>query len=174
MGYRNCIVEAADARGGHWDRDRGGPVWSGRHGGTAQREITNKSHAHYASPPTPMALRIVPAQASKSASVKDTAGTFGLHDTLQYGPRTIAAEVKSQGSLKDRLENVCQTRVLSFRVLICLSGLSVGRGSGQSEAQSATQRSRNPSADAYINGTQTRDNGEHEHLIYWEAIINGS
>ncbi|RXW18449.1 hypothetical protein EST38_g7418 [Candolleomyces aberdarensis] len=57
-----------------------------------------------------MALRVVPAQASKSASVKDTAGTFGLHDTLQYGPKTIAAEIKSQSSLKDRLENWEETQ----------------------------------------------------------------
>jgi len=50
-------------------------------------------------------LRIVPASVSKSASVKDTANSLGLHDTLQYGPRSLAAEVKSEGSLKDRLEN---------------------------------------------------------------------
>lgn len=31
---------------------------------------------------------------------------MGLHDTLQYGPRSLAAEVKSEGTLKDRLENV--------------------------------------------------------------------
>jgi len=31
---------------------------------------------------------------------------LGLHDTLQYGPRSLAAEVKSEGTLKDRLENV--------------------------------------------------------------------
>jgi len=50
-------------------------------------------------------LRIVPASVSKSASIKDTVNSLGLHDTLQYGPRSLAAEVKSEGTLKDRLEN---------------------------------------------------------------------
>jgi len=50
-------------------------------------------------------LRIVPASVSKSASVKDTSNSLGLHDTLQYGPRSLAAEVKSEGTLKDRLQN---------------------------------------------------------------------
>ncbi|KAF5337042.1 hypothetical protein D9611_003401 [Ephemerocybe angulata] len=57
-----------------------------------------------------MSLRIVPANAQKSASVQDTAGSFGLHDTLQYGPRSIAVEVKSQGTLKERLENWEETQ----------------------------------------------------------------
>ena len=52
------------------------------------------------------ALRIVPASVHKSASINDTANSLGLHDTLQYGPRSLAAEVKSEGTLKDRLENV--------------------------------------------------------------------
>jgi len=30
---------------------------------------------------------------------------LGLHDTLQYGPRSLAAEVSFEGTLKDRLEN---------------------------------------------------------------------
>jgi hypothetical protein len=51
-------------------------------------------------------LRIVPANAPKSASVTDTANSLGLHDTLQYGPRSIAAEIKTEGGLKERLENV--------------------------------------------------------------------
>ncbi|KAH9947400.1 proteasome maturation factor UMP1 [Amylocystis lapponica] len=50
-------------------------------------------------------LRIVPAPAPKVASVTDTANSFGLHDTLQYGPRSIAAEIKSTDSIKNRLEN---------------------------------------------------------------------
>ncbi|KAJ7618361.1 hypothetical protein B0H17DRAFT_1114560, partial [Mycena rosella] len=37
-----------------------------------------------------------PCNAPKSASVKDTANSLGLHDTLQYGPRR---------RLKERLEN---------------------------------------------------------------------
>ncbi|KAJ7480101.1 proteasome maturation factor UMP1 [Mycena galericulata] len=55
-------------------------------------------------------LRIVPASAPKSASVKDTANSLGLHDTLQYGPRSIAAEIKSEGGLKERLENWEETQ----------------------------------------------------------------
>ena len=39
-------------------------------------------------------------------SINDTANSLGLHDTLKYGPRSLAAEVKSEGTLKDRLENV--------------------------------------------------------------------
>jgi len=31
---------------------------------------------------------------------------MGLHDTLQYGPRSLATEVRSEGGLKERLENV--------------------------------------------------------------------
>ncbi|KAJ3506165.1 hypothetical protein NLJ89_g7018 [Agrocybe chaxingu] len=50
-------------------------------------------------------LRIVPATGSKSASIKDTTNSLGLHDTLQYGPRSLAAETKSQSGLQDRLEN---------------------------------------------------------------------
>ncbi|KAI0932822.1 hypothetical protein AcW1_000164 [Taiwanofungus camphoratus] len=50
-------------------------------------------------------LRIVPASAPKSASVRDTANSFGLHDTLQYGPRSIAAEVVKKDSVRERLEN---------------------------------------------------------------------
>ncbi|KAL0059662.1 hypothetical protein AAF712_013565 [Marasmius tenuissimus] len=51
-------------------------------------------------------LRLVPANAPKSASIAQTANSFGLHDTLQHGPRTIATEVKSEGGIRDRLENV--------------------------------------------------------------------
>ncbi|KAF8167857.1 proteasome maturation factor UMP1-domain-containing protein [Crassisporium funariophilum] len=50
-------------------------------------------------------LRIVPASSSKSASTQDTSNSLGLHDTLQYGPRSLAAEVQSEGGLKGRLEN---------------------------------------------------------------------
>ncbi|KAF8213686.1 proteasome maturation factor UMP1 [Mycena galopus ATCC 62051] len=55
-------------------------------------------------------FRIVPANAPKSASVKDTANSLGLHDTMQYGPRSIAAEIKTEGGLKDRLENWEETQ----------------------------------------------------------------
>ncbi|KAG5353861.1 hypothetical protein C0989_001113 [Termitomyces sp. Mn162] len=49
--------------------------------------------------------RIVPTDATKSASVQDTANSLGLHDTLRYGPRSLAAEVQTQSNLKTRLEN---------------------------------------------------------------------
>ncbi|KAJ7630431.1 proteasome maturation factor UMP1 [Roridomyces roridus] len=55
-------------------------------------------------------LRIVPSSAAKSASVQDTANSLGLHDTLQYGPRSIAAEIKTEGGLKERLENWDETQ----------------------------------------------------------------
>jgi len=50
-------------------------------------------------------LRIVPGPLPKSASVQSTSNSLGLHDTLQYGPRSLAAEVQSAGGLKGRLEN---------------------------------------------------------------------
>ncbi|KAG6886723.1 hypothetical protein C0992_002669 [Termitomyces sp. T32_za158] len=49
--------------------------------------------------------RIVPANANKSASVQDTANSLGLHDTLRYGPRSLAAEVQTESNLRNRLEN---------------------------------------------------------------------
>jgi len=55
-------------------------------------------------------LRIAPAGALKSASVKDTANSLGLHDTLQYGPRSIAAEIKTESGLRERLENWEETQ----------------------------------------------------------------
>ncbi|PPQ98905.1 hypothetical protein CVT24_003536 [Panaeolus cyanescens] len=50
-------------------------------------------------------LRIVPASSSKTASIQSTTNSLGLHDTLQYGPRSLEAEVKSTGGFKDRVEN---------------------------------------------------------------------
>ncbi|KIP05787.1 hypothetical protein PHLGIDRAFT_19616 [Phlebiopsis gigantea 11061_1 CR5-6] len=50
-------------------------------------------------------LRLVPASKSKSASVQDTSNSFGLHDTLAHGPRSLAAEVHTVSPIKDRLEN---------------------------------------------------------------------
>ncbi|KAJ7596837.1 proteasome maturation factor UMP1 [Mycena floridula] len=55
-------------------------------------------------------LRIVPAVAPKVASVADTANSFGLHNTLEHGPRTIAAEIKTSSGLKARLENWDETQ----------------------------------------------------------------
>ena len=51
-------------------------------------------------------LRLVPAKAPVKASVSDTANSLGLHDTLKYGPRTLAEEIKSTNPLQARLENV--------------------------------------------------------------------
>ncbi|KAF9243744.1 proteasome maturation factor UMP1, partial [Melanogaster broomeanus] len=48
-------------------------------------------------------LRIVPTVAPKSASLTAKANSLGLHDTLQYGPLSIAAETKSRGGLENRL-----------------------------------------------------------------------
>ncbi|KAF9263119.1 proteasome maturation factor UMP1 [Marasmius fiardii PR-910] len=50
-------------------------------------------------------LRLVPASAPKSTSIAQTANSLGLHDTLQYGPRTIATEIKSTDGFRNRLEN---------------------------------------------------------------------
>ncbi|KAH9891325.1 proteasome maturation factor UMP1 [Cubamyces lactineus] len=50
-------------------------------------------------------LRIVPARETKPATTQDTSNSFGLHDTLQYGPRSLAAEVTTSSNIKDRLEN---------------------------------------------------------------------
>ncbi|KAF9014750.1 proteasome maturation factor UMP1 [Hymenopellis radicata] len=54
--------------------------------------------------------RIVPSAAAKTASVQETAGSLGLHDTLQYGPRTIATEIKTESGLKGRLESWEETQ----------------------------------------------------------------
>jgi hypothetical protein len=51
-------------------------------------------------------LRLVPAKAPVKASVSDTANSLGLHDTLKYGPRTLADEIKTTNALQSRLENV--------------------------------------------------------------------
>ena len=51
-------------------------------------------------------VRIVPATTSKSVSIQNTANSLGLHDTLEYGPRSLAAEMKTGNGLKERLENV--------------------------------------------------------------------
>ncbi|KAK7688290.1 hypothetical protein QCA50_008660 [Cerrena zonata] len=50
-------------------------------------------------------LRLVPASAPKTASIQDTSNSLGLHDTLRYGPRSLASEVKTTSTVKDRLEN---------------------------------------------------------------------
>ncbi|KAI5834793.1 regulator of mushroom formation [Schizophyllum commune Tattone D] len=54
-------------------------------------------------------LRIVPATGAKSTNIKDTANTLGLHDTLQYGPRTLATKINTGDGFQQRLENVRRT-----------------------------------------------------------------
>ena len=56
-------------------------------------------------------LRLVPAKAPIKASISDTANSLGLHDTLQYGPRTLADEIKTTNPLQARLENVRNSTV---------------------------------------------------------------
>jgi hypothetical protein len=62
-------------------------------------------------------MRIVPPVAPKSASLTAKANTLGLHDTLQYGPRSIAAETKSRGGLENRLARVSSCTSSSFYLL---------------------------------------------------------
>ncbi|EJF56117.1 proteasome maturation factor UMP1 [Dichomitus squalens LYAD-421 SS1] len=50
-------------------------------------------------------LRIVPGRETKPATVQDTSNSFGLHDALKYGPRSLAAEVTKMSTVRDRLEN---------------------------------------------------------------------
>ncbi|KAF9792269.1 proteasome maturation factor UMP1 [Thelephora terrestris] len=54
-------------------------------------------------------LRIVPAQGPKTTK-SETTNSLGLHDTLQYGPRSMVNEFKSHSAIKDRLENWEETR----------------------------------------------------------------
>ncbi|KAG2045274.1 proteasome maturation factor UMP1-domain-containing protein [Suillus americanus] len=41
--------------------------------------------------------RIIPPSQIKTASISDTAGSLGLHDTLRYGLRSIATETRGGG-----------------------------------------------------------------------------
>ena len=66
---------------------------------------------HAASVPTSTvsqdsSLRLVPSSRPKAASIEDTANGFGLHDTLSHGPRSLATEVQTVSTIKDRLEDV--------------------------------------------------------------------
>ncbi|KAI0321006.1 proteasome maturation factor UMP1 [Amylostereum chailletii] len=55
-------------------------------------------------------LRIVPAAPPKSASIADTANSLGLHDTLTYGPRNLATEIKTVSPFQNRLEKWNETQ----------------------------------------------------------------
>jgi len=54
-------------------------------------------------------LRIVPAQGLKTTK-SETTNSLGLHDTLQYGPRSMVNEFKSHSAIKDRLDNWEETQ----------------------------------------------------------------
>ncbi|KAH8120685.1 proteasome maturation factor UMP1-domain-containing protein [Phellopilus nigrolimitatus] len=55
-------------------------------------------------------LRLVPSSSDKTASVQDTSNSLGLHDALQYGPRSLATEARAQSQLKQRLDNWEETQ----------------------------------------------------------------
>ncbi|KAG6333287.1 hypothetical protein ID866_5805 [Astraeus odoratus] len=55
-------------------------------------------------------MRIIPAAPSKSASLQHTANSLGTHNTLRYGPRSIAAEIKSSSGLEHRLAHWEETQ----------------------------------------------------------------
>ena len=51
--------------------------------------------------------RLVPANnAVAKATMKDTAHPNGLHDTMRFGVRSLAAEANGRNPLQGRLENV--------------------------------------------------------------------
>ena len=79
-------------------------------------------------------FRLVPTSGPKTASIQDTANSFGLHDTLQYGPRSLSTEITSNSALKERLENVCLS-IRSPSMLLKVSyWLLVGGDAGQLQA----------------------------------------
>ncbi|KAG2160154.1 proteasome maturation factor UMP1-domain-containing protein [Suillus bovinus] len=53
--------------------------------------------------------RIIPPSQIKTASINDTAGSLGLHDTLQYGIRSIATETRG-GEFENRITNWEETQ----------------------------------------------------------------
>ncbi|KIM21998.1 hypothetical protein M408DRAFT_333120 [Serendipita vermifera MAFF 305830] len=55
-------------------------------------------------------LRIAPANETKKATLKDTVNEHGLHDTLRYGPRTLASQHNNRSAIQNRLENWEQTQ----------------------------------------------------------------
>ncbi|KZT56319.1 proteasome maturation factor UMP1 [Calocera cornea HHB12733] len=52
-------------------------------------------------------FRIVPSSnpGASSASLKDTANEHGVHDTMRYGLRSLAADIKQAHPLQGRLES---------------------------------------------------------------------
>ncbi|GAA5973069.1 hypothetical protein JCM11641_000397 [Rhodosporidiobolus odoratus] len=59
-----------------------------------------------------MSLSLVPSSqpTSSSLSLKDTANSHGLHDTLQYGLRSLAADVQPKHPLENRISQWSETR----------------------------------------------------------------
>ena len=81
-------------------------------------------------------LRLVPANNGAKATMKDTAATNGLHDTMRFGLRSLAAEANGRNPLQSRLENVrCSFFDPIDRFLYHL----VGGDTRQSEVELPTQ-----------------------------------
>lgn len=59
-------------------------------------------------------LRLVPPAEHKSASLTATANSLGLHDTLRYGLRSIAAETKTRDDTEHRLSRVSTCFLFCF------------------------------------------------------------
>jgi proteasome maturation protein len=76
--------------------------------------------------PQEPSYRLTPADTPKSASVQDTAGSLGLHDTLKHGPRSLATEAASSSSsaVHARLQNVCASSDSSRTMLTAVGSLS--------------------------------------------------
>ncbi|CCA73905.1 related to UMP1-proteasome maturation factor [Serendipita indica DSM 11827] len=55
-------------------------------------------------------LKIVPTNDSSKVTLKDTANHHGLHDTLKYGPKSLASQHNNQLPIQSRLENWEQTQ----------------------------------------------------------------
>jgi len=67
--------------------------------------------------------RVVPPVQPQSASINDTAGSLGLHDTLQYGLRNISTETSKDG-FENRLAKWQETQDnLKLNMLRDLHGL---------------------------------------------------
>ncbi|KZV81612.1 proteasome maturation factor UMP1 [Exidia glandulosa HHB12029] len=57
-------------------------------------------------------FRLVPApnDGASKATMKDTVGATGLHDTMRFGLRSLAAEANGRNPLQSRLENWEETQ----------------------------------------------------------------
>ncbi|KAG6371594.1 hypothetical protein JVT61DRAFT_9304 [Boletus reticuloceps] len=76
-------------------------------GGNCHTAGSQSCHAIHVQEPS---FRLVPPPEQKSASLTAKANSFGLHDTLQYGPRSIAAETKSRDNIEHRLSRWEETQ----------------------------------------------------------------